>query len=378
MLDLTTKSAMSSVPTLYDPGIVQQDVHILSAAARMFDRLGDTHLDGLIFRGYLSTYGASIPHPSLRPALCALICYWISPDQEFKMFSYTENAYHSLKCRLKKPAIIDEGDLFALGILAFVEHGNYGDWVVHYNGFLSLLKHLLAMSKNNYSMYPLFNLWFLLKDTILSLVEEDTHVLSAYETNDVTIQHQLKYLLLSPERSIFFSFQMSGILRACRILRSEQANCVDVSSVIEIVRPKLGNPADERDTFEWLKEAVQGLVSSTNTEFGISKYTVFVALEALVHSRLARHFLASLDGNVGIAGLLAETSLSFSSIVSFLCDVLMRYEVPKHSSDNTFDGKIWYQIWLTVGANSLACAVRTEIIAAIAYVQKVWIYIEEL
>jgi hypothetical protein len=256
------------------------------------------------------------------------------------MFSYTEKAYHALKCRLNSPAVIDEGDLFAVGILAFVEHGNYGDWVVHYNGFLSVMNHLLGMSKNDYSMYPLFNLWFLLKDTILSLVEEDTHVLSAYETSDLTIHHQLKYLLLSPDRSIFFSFQMSAILRGCRILRSEQAHWVDVSSVIEIVRRKLGNPADERDTFEWLKEAVEGLVSSTNTDFGISKYTVFVALEAIVHNRLARHFLASLDGNVGVAGLLAETYLSFSSIVSFLCDVLMRFEVPKHSSDNTFDGKI--------------------------------------
>jgi hypothetical protein len=346
----------------------------------MFDRLGDTHFDGLLFRGYLSNYGASLPHPSLRPALCALICYWISPDQKFKMFSYTEKAYHSLKCRLNDPAVIDEGDLFAVGILAFVEHGNYGDWVVHYNGFLSLMKHLLAMSKNDYSIYPLFNLWFLLKDTILSLVEEDTHVLSAYETNDLTIQHQLKYLLLSPERSIFFSYQMSGILRRCRILRSEQANWVDVSSVIEIVRRKLGNLSDERDTFEWLKEvAVEGLVSSTNKDFGITRYTVFVALEAIVHSRLARHFLASLDGSVGVAGLLAETYLSFSSIASFLGDLLRRFEVPKQSSDNTLDSKIiWYQTWLTVGSNSLACAVRTEVIAAIAYVQKVWIYIEEL
>jgi hypothetical protein len=219
-------------------------------------------------------------------------------------------------------------------------------------------------------------------------VEDDTHVFSAYEPKgDLTIRHRLKYMSLTPKRSIFLSFQMSGILRACRIIRSGQADLIDVYSVIEIVRINLGNTADERGIFEWLKEAAEVLVRSKSTDFGINKYNVFVALEAVVHSRLAHHFLASLEENASVdvaADLLAVTVSTFSSIVSYFYNLLKKLEVyPKCSNGgvvgNTTDGNTISNVPLTVERiYSSVCTVRNEIIAAIAYVRKVQIYIEGL
>src|SRR5579862_2303706 len=105
--------------TVYDSAIELHEVQLLQIAySRTFKHYRYVNRLMELFTKLAFVYGPSISHPSLRYAVCAYISSWSDIPTIPVSMEYSQRAVQALRRRLNEPTSVDEGDLFAVSLLA--------------------------------------------------------------------------------------------------------------------------------------------------------------------------------------------------------------------------------------------------------------------
>jgi len=233
---------------LYDPGIDPKEVQVLQFAyLHAFELPHEEEYLLRLLKLFSSEdlFGISIKHPTLRFAVCAYSSCFMEHADSFDHLLYYGRAVEALRFKLQNPTSIDEGDLFAVALLAMWA-GNMcldTDYTKHVHGFLSLMKHLSGNTDNQLAVF-----WPMARDEIIlhaydlssetgeGIVNSVTHTLCR-STHDVggpeVLQQRQDYMtaLSRPVHSatsalglLETSWQEYFVLRGCLKLVTEYPN----------------------------------------------------------------------------------------------------------------------------------------------------------
>ena len=146
--------------TVYDSSIDPVDLHILQQA---FERFTDPSQGVLVARlipKFALAYGLSISHPSLR---CAIVLYcgpmWPEFSDSDRIAQLRRGACRALGRRLKRPDVLDEGDLFAAFFLAsYFYNSGYDELFRYVKGFFAIARRLFDVTERSIttSQFQLF------------------------------------------------------------------------------------------------------------------------------------------------------------------------------------------------------------------------------
>jgi hypothetical protein len=126
-----------------------------------------------LFTKFAFVYGPSISHPSLRHAACAYLSdglrFGKPPTGMHGYREFSALAVEALERRLRNPAVIDEGDLFAVSLLAMPVHiiGQV-KFTMHMDGFNALAVHLSNNARNKGQKHTLRIFWPLVRDEMIA------------------------------------------------------------------------------------------------------------------------------------------------------------------------------------------------------------------
>lgn len=107
-------------------------------------------------------------HPTLLHAVCAYTVYCnLEPFEGHRVCDHMQRACSVLKNRLEDPSIIDEGDLFAVALLAMCSVSEEDTFLVHVDGFSAVAGFLFERAKGNLTSYSLASFWAMARDEII-------------------------------------------------------------------------------------------------------------------------------------------------------------------------------------------------------------------
>jgi hypothetical protein len=231
---------------LYDPEVDPKEVQVLQFAYLHAFEL--PHQEEYLLRllklfSNEDMWGLSIKHPALRFAVCTYSSCFMDHADSFDHLWYYSRAVKTLRLKLQSPDSIDEGDLFAVALLAMWA-GNMcleDDFIKHTQGFMSLKKHLsTTASKNKLSIF-----WPMAQDELIlhafdlssedgdGIVNSVTHTLcrATHEIggHEALQQRQVYMTALGRQPNSAFSalglletsWQQYFILRGCLKLRAQ-------------------------------------------------------------------------------------------------------------------------------------------------------------
>lgn len=231
---------------LYDPEIDPKEVQVLQFAYLHAFEL--PHQEEYLLRllklfSNEDLWGLSIKHPALRFAVCTYSSCFMEHADSFDHLWYYSRAVETLRLKLQSPGSIDEGDLFAVGLLAMWA-GNMcldDDFIKHTQGFISLKKHLSQKATDN----KLSIFWLMAHDELIlhafdlssedgdGIVNSVTHTLCR-DTHEIggreALQLRQAYMtaLGRPKTSAFSalglletSWQQYFVLRGCLKLKAQ-------------------------------------------------------------------------------------------------------------------------------------------------------------
>jgi hypothetical protein len=174
MYDTSANANASKDPSrpvlVYDDSIDETEVRLLQWA---YLNANSPNIPGhnvlRLFTKLAFVYGSSMSHPSLRHAACAYLSdglhFGKPPMGARKYRDYSVRAVQALKRRLQDPIVVDEGDLFAVSLLALPVHIiDQAEFVMHMDGFIALATHL---SKNE-KEHVLRAFWPLARDEMIA------------------------------------------------------------------------------------------------------------------------------------------------------------------------------------------------------------------
>lgn len=147
---------LSRPVTVYDSSIDPMDAHILQRGFRVFN--DSSFLTRVLIPKFALAYGPSITHPSLRQAVI-LFCRTQFPEfsEPNHITLQRRRACLALGRRLKRPNILDEGDLFSAYFIALHCKLQRSDKAEkHMEGVLALTKHLLTFGSVSNSTFYIF------------------------------------------------------------------------------------------------------------------------------------------------------------------------------------------------------------------------------
>jgi hypothetical protein len=152
----------------YDASVDPKDVQVLQFGYRHAFEL--PHQEQSLMRLFTKlafVYGPAISHRSLHHALCAYLGHWSGSANNYEQELYHHRAVSALQLKLDNPRLVDEGDLFAVALLAMWAACYREDerFMAHTTGFASLVKHLSKTT--NRSSYQLSPFWQMAQDEII-------------------------------------------------------------------------------------------------------------------------------------------------------------------------------------------------------------------
>lgn len=159
---------------IYDDSIDETEVRLLQWA---YVHANSPNIPGQnvlrLFTKLAFVYGLSMSHPSLRHAACAFLSdglpFGKPPIGTRKYREYSVRAVQALTQRLRDPIVVDEGDLFAVSLLALPVHIiDQSEFMMHMDGFTALATHL---SKNG-KEHELRAFWPLARDEMIAFAYE--------------------------------------------------------------------------------------------------------------------------------------------------------------------------------------------------------------
>jgi hypothetical protein len=271
--------------TPYDASIEPADVQALQAAY-LFTTEPFNPRQALfsLLRRLAYVYGQSISHPCLRYAICAFSSGYIMGDPSVA-FEYSQKACQALKRRLYKPALIDEGDLFATALLTLCPGLKSSEFMPHMEGFMAIMRHLTEMVGGHVESYALAPFWTLVKDEITSFLSFPDEDLISRWSNAIyevfghqTFHERTSYKGLLDQDSTSDNTWGKLFDAACRqytwldecyTLRVQKPSCDSVRSYIDSVLNGLRGEyvsIDEDYYFDWLSKLLFQLIDTTQAQ----------------------------------------------------------------------------------------------------------------
>jgi hypothetical protein len=157
--------------TVYDSSIDPTDLHILQNAFQAFTDRSCKYLMRRLIPKFALVYGTSISHPSLRHAI-VLYSRTVLPQIRFssphEKAQQRRRTRQALGRRLKRPDVLDEGDLFA----AYFVAAHFGFYTADYDeqlpvyakGCLAVARHMFdaanrSLTKNSFQIFWGMLIW---------------------------------------------------------------------------------------------------------------------------------------------------------------------------------------------------------------------------
>ena len=157
---------------LYDRDIDPKEVQVLQFAYTHAFEI--PHQEQYLLRllrifAHADVYGLSIKHPALRYAVCTYSGCYMEHPESFSQLQYYGRALKALKRKLSDPASVDEGDLFAIALLAMWS-GNMcmdDEFQWHTRGFIAMMDHLTHKASTDTSSNRLSIFWPMARDELI-------------------------------------------------------------------------------------------------------------------------------------------------------------------------------------------------------------------
>lgn len=156
--------------TVYNASLDSKDAMLLQwvyAKGHEADAHWSTQLFQL-FRTFRFDYGASMAHPTLLPAVCAYTVYCEHGTfEDYCMCEYEQRTCSALQSRLQNAFILDEGDLFAVALLAMCSVREENVMSLHIKGFSAITETLFERAKGDITRYTFARFWEMARDEIV-------------------------------------------------------------------------------------------------------------------------------------------------------------------------------------------------------------------
>ena len=246
--------------SLYYAPTEPKEEHILQFAfVHAFEQAHQEQSLMRLFTKFVLVYGPTISHPSLHHALCAYVGHWSGIASDDDQEEYHRRATQSLQRKLNDPPSIEEGDLFAVSLLAMWAscHRMNDRFTAHTRGFTALMNHLRQNTPPMLSTLSVF--WPMARDEIilhaydLELDSEGgiaNDLCSNAFTGDEAFQERQEYqhalgrdtlCEVSVDGLFSAAWQQLFVLRACsnKVIQGERKDIVSVIATLAGVRASL-------------------------------------------------------------------------------------------------------------------------------------------
>jgi hypothetical protein len=155
--------------TVFNPSLESKDEMLLDWVYTRGDEADTEWSTQLfqLFRKFPLAYGTGMAHPTLLPAVCAYTIYCVGTFDNYCVCEYMQRTSSALRNRLQNPSSIDEGDLFAVSLLAMCSVTESEVISVHVTGVLAIAESLFEKAEGDLSRYSFARFWEMARDEII-------------------------------------------------------------------------------------------------------------------------------------------------------------------------------------------------------------------
>jgi hypothetical protein len=182
---------LSETPSHYNPSVDSKYLRLLEWVYRNEfspSLHGATRVFALIQK-FTGLYGPSVLHPSLRYAVCAYSAFSHSGPPEYDEYNTEEFVQRTravLKQRFNDITLLDEGDLFAVFLLAMCESDELDSFYIHLEGFVSFLEFLFGKNQENLPSDTFSAFWRAAHDELVYCIWQSA--ITPSRKNDIVAQ----------------------------------------------------------------------------------------------------------------------------------------------------------------------------------------------